>query len=68
MDPHVAKARARLAALSRPDAGNEAQRIEARRDLKAANLTAAVERITASWPPLTDQQIDNVVAILRAGA
>jgi hypothetical protein len=59
--------RARIGALSRSRTDDDPELVEARRNLAALRLTEHVEKIIADWPPLTDTQIDNVVAILRAG-
>jgi hypothetical protein len=38
-----------------------------RRDLRAMRLEEHVAKIVADWPPLTDEQLDRVAALLRAG-
>ena len=40
---------------------------EARRDLAAANLAAAIERHLAAAPKLTDEQAETLAAMLRGG-
>lgn len=42
--------------------------IEARRHLAAESLTRHARELVAAWPPLTDEQIETVAQILRAGA
>jgi len=63
--PQVSKARARVAALSRPDAGDDTQRTEARRDLHAAKLQDYIERTLAQAPPLNDEQRNRLAELLR---
>jgi hypothetical protein len=31
------------------------------------NIQSAVDQLLADWPPLTDEQINRIVALLRAG-
>jgi hypothetical protein len=65
LHPEVAKARARVAALSRPDAGDDTKRTDAKRDLAAAKITAYVEKILAAAPPLSDEQRTRLAELLR---
>lgn len=60
--------RARVARLSRDHAPSAPELVEARRDLKAANLQKAVEKAVNTAPPLTEEQVDRISAILRGGA
>jgi hypothetical protein len=65
--------RARIAALKRGIRAGERpaddpELTEAYRNLRAGRLAEHVEKIVAGWPKLTDQQVENVVGILRAGA
>lgn len=66
MHPKVSRARAKVAALSRPGAGDDARRAEARRELDAANREAHIEKM---WPaltaPLTKEQRTALNEILR---
>ena len=64
-DPQVAAARARVAALSRPDAGDDTRRAEARRDLNAAKLEAYIEKTLAAAPPLSEEQRSRLAELLR---
>jgi hypothetical protein len=64
--------RARIAALKRgiragERPANDPALTEAYRNLRALRLEEHVAEILAGWPRLTDSQIYNVVAILRAG-
>lgn len=68
LSPATSHHRARIAALSRDRASNDPELIEARRSLRAVRLEEHVDKVLAGWPPLTDEQIDRVVALLRAGA
>ena len=65
MHPHVSHARARVAALSRPGAGDHAKRTQARRDLNAAKLQDYIERTLAAAPPLSDEQRNRLAELLR---
>jgi hypothetical protein len=65
--------RARVAALERGIRAGERPAddpalIEARRNLRALRLEAHVTKIVDGWPPLSQEQIESVVALLRAGA
>jgi hypothetical protein len=65
--------RARIAALKRCIKTGERQPddpelIEAQQKLATAQLMEHVERIIADWPPLTDEQLDRVAALLRTGS
>jgi hypothetical protein len=66
LGPRTATAKGRLVVAHRRPI-DPAKVEECRRDLNAAKLADYTEKILATWPPLTDQQIENVVAILRAG-
>lgn len=48
--------------------GDEAAAAAATRDLAAAKLEQYIARTIAAAPPLTDEQCDKLVAILRGGA
>lgn len=65
--------RARVAALSRRvQAGERApddpELAEARQNLRAAKLEDHIRKAVAEAPPLSDEQRDRIVAILRGGA
>jgi hypothetical protein len=67
-----ASARARIAGFSRGVARgkrppDDPELIEAKRELAALTLQETVETLIADWPPLTTEQVENVVALLRAG-
>ena len=67
--PAVALARARLAGMHRhgaPDPDNPAL-IAAQQDFKTAKLADYIVRVVSTWPPLSDEQLDHVAAMLRAG-
>jgi hypothetical protein len=69
--------RARVAALTRSvRAGertqaelDEARRLlaQARHPTRVAALLQHVEQLVNSWPPLTDEQVDRIAALLRKG-
>lgn len=65
MHSQVSKARARVAALSRTDAGDDDRRTEARRDLNAAKIEAYIEKLLATAPPISDEQRTRLAALLR---
>ncbi|WP_394279837.1 hypothetical protein [Microbacterium sp.] len=62
----VVIARNRLGVAARR--GNPATIAEARRDLATEKIAAYVQRVVAEAPPLSDEQRDRLVAILRGGA
>jgi hypothetical protein len=70
--PEVSAARARVAALSRcvntgeRDADDPAIN-DARRELNAANLEAAVLKALAKAPQPTDEQLQRIAQVLLAG-
>jgi hypothetical protein len=64
----VAHHRARVGALSRDRHPDDPEFVSAKRDLAAANLEEHVNRVLAGWPPLSEQQLDRIAAILRAGS
>lgn len=57
--------RARVAALSRDRAPDDPELLTARQRLKAARLEDHVRKTVESWPPLTNEQLDHVAALLR---
>jgi hypothetical protein len=65
--------RARIAALRRGIRAGERSAddpalTEAYRNLRAGRLAEHTAKIVGGWPPLTEAQIEDVIAILRAGA
>lgn len=63
--PAVARARGRVAGLSRDRAPGDPALIEAKRDLAAANIDQFVKRALATAPPLTSEQAERIAARLR---
>jgi hypothetical protein len=66
----VAHHRARVGAITRAVRAGERSATDlaaAKRDLAAERLTEHVAKVLGSWPPLTEQQLDRIAAILRAG-
>lgn len=57
-------ARSRLALAARNGRPPE-ELAELKRDLAASNIAAAIKRALAVAPPLTEQQADNLAAILQ---
>lgn len=62
----VAHCRAKLASATRKRADRDTL-AELKRDLEAAKLTQAAEKLVAGWPPLTDAQRQRIGALF-AGA
>ena len=66
LPPEARTARARIGGLKRcgvPD--SDPRYDQARRDLNAAVLADHIERLLASWPPLTSEQRSNLAELLR---
>jgi len=66
--PATTHHRARIAALSRDREPDDPELLEARRSLRAVRLEEHVNKVLADWPPLTDEQLDRIAALLRAGS
>jgi len=60
--------RARVAVLTRHRPSDDPELIEARRDFAAERLAIHVARVVAEAPPLTNEQLDRIAAILRGAA
>lgn len=58
-------ARARVAALHAKRPKDRAAISDARRDLAAANVAAAIERNLKAAPPLTEDQVERLSDLLR---
>jgi hypothetical protein len=59
-------ARARLGGLKRSGVPPDDPRYDAAKgDLRAAMLADHIERLLASWPPLTSEQRSNLAELLR---
>ena len=58
-------AAARVGALSRSRQPHDPDLVNARRDLRAARAEEYVNDVVAGWPPLTPEQVDKLVTILR---
>ncbi|MBW0274305.1 hypothetical protein ATM97_16990 [Nocardia sp. MH4] len=58
----MARHKARLASAAAH--GNTAVQYDARRALAAAKIAAHAEKVLADAPPLTDEQADEIVAII----
>lgn len=72
LSPARAHYRAKNAALTRAIRAGERpaddpELVEARQGLAFERLREQAEQIVAEFPRLTDQQIENIVALLRAG-
>mgnify|MGYP001019757591 CR=1 FL=1 len=61
----VARARGRVAGLSRDRSPDDPEFLAARRDLAALTLEEHVERVLAKAPPLTDEQAERIARRLR---
>lgn len=66
ISPEAASARARLGTHTRY--GHHEAAAEARRDLRAATLKAHIKRVVDEMPPFTQEQLDDLAAIIRGGA
>jgi hypothetical protein len=66
VDPLVAHHRARVAHLSRYRSPADPELDEARRDLAEAVIAEGIRTKLASAPPLNDEQISRLSALLRA--
>ena len=60
----VTHERARVANATRYHGPDASQTVLAKRDLRAANLAAYINRVVAEAPPLTDEQRDHLRALL----
>jgi hypothetical protein len=69
--PRVTSARARVAVLAKHRDPNDPELVRARNVLATENARAAldkrVDEIVASWPKLSDEQVDRIAALLRVG-
>lgn len=59
--------RAKVASLSRSRRANDPELIDARRNLKAARLEDYVNKVVAEAPELSNEQLDKIAGLLRAG-
>lgn len=59
--------RARIAALSRDREPDDLDLADARRALRAERLAEAITNAVSAAPPLTDEQVDRLGQLLRAG-
>ncbi|WP_431840840.1 hypothetical protein [Gordonia hongkongensis] len=57
--------RARVAVLSRSKSPDDPVLVEARRNLKAANIERYIGKALAAAPPLTDEQRTRLAELLR---
>ena len=62
------KKASRIGVLAKHKGAAHPETLAARRDLRAAHLEAAIARATAEAPPLTDEQVERLAALLRGGA
>jgi hypothetical protein len=68
LHPEVAKWRGTYVAYTRSRDPDDPDLLTARQNLEAANLQAAVEKCLASAHRPTDEQLDRIAALLRAGS
>jgi hypothetical protein len=59
--------RAKVASLSRSRTADDPELVDARRNMRALRLEDHVTRVLAEAPPLTDEQLGRIAALLRAG-
>jgi hypothetical protein len=67
LSPERRQQRGVVMALSRHREPDDPELIEARARLRALGAEEAAAEIVAGWPPLSDEQVEAVVAILRTG-
>lgn len=65
--PELAYRRSRLGGLALHYDPDHPKVVAARRELETANLADHVAKVLAGWPPLTDEQLDRIAALLRTG-
>lgn len=64
----ILRERVRIAAhKSHGKADDDPQVIQARQNLAALQLERAIQKALTDWPPPTDQQLQRIAALLRAG-
>jgi hypothetical protein len=68
VDSEVSKWRGTYCALTRSRKRDDPELRAAKQNLEAANLRVAVEKCLASAHRPTDEQLDRIAALLRAGA
>ncbi|WP_369044714.1 hypothetical protein [Sinomonas sp. P10A9] len=68
ISPKVASARAKVASLARSRREHDPELVDARRDLAAANIAAAIRKNLAAAPPLTRGQLNELHAVLNSAA
>jgi hypothetical protein len=66
--PAVAHRRAVVGGIACSPQRDQAALDDAHRALRAELLAEHVERVVNELPPLTDEQIERIAALLRAGA
>lgn len=59
--------RARIASLTRSRKADDPDLLDAKRNMRALKLEEYVARVVAEAPPLTVEQRDRIVGLLRAG-
>ncbi|WP_255783411.1 hypothetical protein [Mycobacteroides abscessus] len=67
LSPEIARLRAKQAGLTRSRPPDDPELVETRRSLYAESLLERVKKIVAQAPPLTNEQIERVAALLRTG-
>ncbi len=59
--------RAKVGALSRSRTPDDPEFVDAKRNLRAANLEQHIERVLAEAPPLTPAQRDRIATLVKSG-
>ncbi len=67
ISPAVSHHRARVGALSRDRAPDDPDLLAARKDLAYAGLTEHAAKVVAGWPEPTDEHLQRIAGVLRAG-
>lgn len=65
--PETAVKRARVGGLRRHFAPDHPRVLAARRELDFTKLADHIAAVIAGWGPPTDEQLDRIAALLRAG-
>lgn len=63
----ITRERAKVASLTRIHPANHPELIDARRRLAVANLEQYIGKVTSAAPPLTDEQREQLAALILEG-
>lgn len=68
ISPTTARARGKVAALTRSRSTDDPDLVGARRELATSSLTDHIERVLAAAPPLTNEQRRRLAGLFTGGA